>query len=179
MRGGGGFSDSGPPPGSAGAQDPSAGGNGGAVGVSGGGAGVGGSGFSNQAPPQDTPQQDLSTGEILEMYKQQYPGQNMTNHNKAERQLYIGNIPQDIKNDELIEILNKALQQLGKDVGIFQNGNPIIGCWISSDGHYAFVDFRTQDEATQGFVLQQVQIKANYLKVGRPKNASGIIPIAS
>jgi len=78
--------------------------------------------------------------------------------------------------DELVEILNKSLIELGKDAGIFQNGNPIVGSWISGDGHYAFVDFGTPDEATQGFVLQQVQIKGQYLKVGRPKNASGIIP---
>jgi hypothetical protein len=45
------------------------------------------------------------------------------------------------------------LKRLGKDVGIFQDVNPIITSWISQDGHYAFVDFRTVDEATQGFVL--------------------------
>ena len=32
---------------------------------------------------------------------------------------------------------------------------------MSGDGHYAFVDFRTADEATQGFVLQQVSIHGN------------------
>lgn len=78
----------------------------------------------------------------------------MTNHNKAERQLYVGNIPQDIGTDELVEILNKSLQELGKESGIFQKEKPIVGSWISGDGHYAFVDFRTPDEATQGFVLQ-------------------------
>mmetsp|Transcript_11014 Transcript_11014/g.18403 ORF Transcript_11014/g.18403 Transcript_11014/m.18403 type:complete len:188 (-) Transcript_11014:518-1081(-) len=68
---------------------------------------------------------------------------------------------------------------MGKDVGIFQDLDPIIGCWISGDGHYAFVDFRTTDEALQGFVLQQVQMNGQYLKVGRPKNSSGIIPLPS
>lgn len=96
----------------------------------------------------------MTTAEILEYYKQYNPNQNITNHNKAERQLYVGNIPLDIKSEELIEFLNKALQDLGRDAGIFQNGNPIVGTWISGDGHYAFVDFRTPDEATQGFVLQ-------------------------
>jgi len=81
-----------------------------------------------------------------------------------------------MSSDQLIQYLNKALQDLGKANDIFQNGNPIVGTWISGDGHYAFVDFRTPDEATQGFVLQQVAIKGNYLKVGRPKNATGIIP---
>ena len=43
---------------------------------------------------------------------------------------------------------------MGKESGIFQDGDPIIGAWISGDGHYAFVDFKTPDEATQGFALQ-------------------------
>jgi len=81
-----------------------------------------------------------------------------------------------MSSDQLIQYLNKALQDLGKANDIFQNGNPIVGTWISGDCHYAFVDFRTPEEATQGYVLQQVAIKGNYLKVGRPKNATGIIP---
>jgi hypothetical protein len=60
----------------------------------------------------------------------------------------VGNIPIDIKSEELMDILNESLTQMGKDVGIFQNGNPVVGAWISGDGHYAFVDFRTADEAT-------------------------------
>jgi len=52
-----------------------------------------------------------------------------------------------------MELLNSALREMGKDSGIFQDGDPILGTWISGDGHYAFVDFRSADEATQGFVL--------------------------
>lgn len=52
----------------------------------------------------------------------------------------------------------------------------MVGVWISSDGHYAFVDFKTAEDATQAFALQQVSIHGQYLKVGRPKNATGIIP---
>lgn len=52
-----------------------------------------------------------------------------------------------------MELLNTALKELGKDAGIFQDGDPIVGAWISGDGHYAFVDFKTAEEATQGFVL--------------------------
>ena len=54
-----------------------------------------------------------------------------------------------------------------------------MGCWIAGEGHYAFADFRSAEEATQAFVLQQVQIHGQYLKVGRPKNSTGIIPTAS
>jgi splicing factor U2AF subunit len=83
----------------------------------------------------------------------------LTSLNKAERQLYVGNIPIDIKSEPLMDFLNEKLRELGRSAGIFQDGNPIVGCWISGEGHYAFVDFRSPDEATQGFVLQQVQMK--------------------
>jgi hypothetical protein len=29
-----------------------------------------------------------------------------------------------------------------------------LGCWIAGDGHYAFVDIRSAEEATEAFVLQ-------------------------
>ena len=103
----------------------------------------------------------------------------MTNHNKAERQLYVGNIPPGLSVPQIMELLNTALKELGKESGLFQEGDPVIGAWISNDGHYAFVDFRTAEEATQGFVLQQVSIHGNNLKVGRPKNATGPIPSPS
>jgi len=32
-------------------------------------------------------------------------------------------------------------------------GNSIVTAWISADGHYGFVEFRTPEEATNGFAL--------------------------
>ena len=57
-----------------------------------------------------------------------------------------------------MELLNATLKELGKNAGIFQDGDPIVGCWIAGEGHYAFADFRSSEEATQAFVLSQVQI---------------------
>ena len=52
-----------------------------------------------------------------------------------------------------MELLNAMLKDFGKNRGIFQDGDPIVGCWIASEGHYAFADFRSAEEATQAFVL--------------------------
>jgi len=57
----------------------------------------------------------------------------------------------------LMELLNAALQKKGVNTNV-PPGNSIIGAWISPDGHYAFVDFRTPEEATNGFVLNEVAI---------------------
>lgn len=56
----------------------------------------------------------------------------------------------------------------------FPPGDPIVSAWISSDGHYAFVEFRTPEEANQGFALNNIAIMGQPLKVGRPKTYQGI-----
>lgn len=38
--------------------------------------------------------------------------------NKSERQLYIGNIPQNIKTNTLMDMLNQTLKELGRPVGV-------------------------------------------------------------
>lgn len=46
--------------------------------------------------------------------------------------------------------MNEAMLNLGV---VKEPGNPIISSWISSDGHYAFVEFRSSEEANLGFKL--------------------------
>lgn len=59
--------------------------------------------------------------------------------------------------------------------GSFAPGDPVISAWISVDGHYAFVEFRTAEEANQGFLLNNIIILGQPLKVGRPKTYSGVL----
>ncbi len=40
-------------------------------------------------------------------------------HNKSERQLYVGNIPHNIKTDDLMEFLNEKLNEIGKKHNMF------------------------------------------------------------
>jgi len=77
-------------------------------------------GFSNfsDKPPEEL-QNKMSTQEILDYYKQFNPNQGLTNHNKAERQLYVGNIPPGLSVPQIMELLNTALKELGKESGIF------------------------------------------------------------
>jgi len=53
---------------------------------------------------------------------------------------------------------------------IEEPGNPVISCWIASDGHYAFVEFRNAAEANLGFRLQGMNINGTEVKIGRPKS---------
>jgi splicing factor U2AF subunit len=52
-------------------------------------------------------------------------------------------------------------------------GDPVLSAWISTDSHYAFVEFRTAEEANNGFSLNSISILGQPLKVGRPKTYTG------
>ena len=50
-------------------------------------------------------------------------------------------------------------------------GNPIVSAWISQDGSFAFVEFRTIDECREGFAVGQLSLYGRPLKVGRTKHS--------
>lgn len=61
----------------------------------------------------------MSTTEILNQYKQNNPASsNIISQNKSERQLYIGNIPQNVNTNNLMIMLNQTLKELGKESGV-------------------------------------------------------------
>jgi len=66
--------------------------------------------------------------------------------------------------------LNTALITLKANT---KAGDPVLSAWISTDGHYAFVEFRTAEEANNGFLLNTISILGQPLKVGRPKTYTG------
>ena len=56
-----------------------------------------------------------------------------------------------------------------------QPGDPVLSAWISTDGHYAFVEFRSAEEANNGFLFKNISILGQPLKVGRPKTYTGVL----
>ncbi len=51
-------------------------------------------------------------------------------------------------------------------------GETVVGAWMSSDGNYAFVEFRSADEATcaiKAFCQHNLKILNQPVKIGRPK----------
>ena len=90
----------------------------------------------------------------------------------TDKKLYIGNLPSGMTPPSLIKMLNITLQTLKPDD--FSKEQPVIGAWVSPDGHYAFVEFRTAEEATKGFILNGFKIMGVPLKIGRPKTYQGL-----
>ena len=52
----------------------------------------------------------------------------------------------------------------------------MISAWISNDGHYAFVEFRSIEEAKAGYALNNVSVLGQPLRVGRPRTYAGNEP---
>ena len=72
----------------------------------------------------------------------------------------------------MVKLLNAALLTLQANN---IPGDPVLSAWISTDGHYAFVEFRSAEEANCGFLLNNISILGQPLKVGRPKTYVGAL----
>lgn len=92
---------------------------------------------------------------------------------KIDRELYIGNLPAGITSNQLLEFLNKAMKSRGLQIG---EGEPVLSVWISNDGHYAFVEFRSIEETQAGYQLNNITLMNQALRVGKPKSYAGNQP---
>lgn len=86
---------------------------------------------------------------------------------RPERQLYVGNLPPNITNQWLRDQLNTALLVMGK----FKESSylPVQQCWISKDGHYAFVEFKSIADADECRDIAKMTLRGHDLKIGKTK----------
>ena len=71
-----------------------------------------------------------------------------------------------------MEVVNDSMINLGQLKGWnLEEGNPVTSTWISADGNYGFVEFRSAKEANLGFEdLQGLHFMDTELRFGRPKS---------
>lgn len=92
---------------------------------------------------------------------------------KAMRELYVGNLPAGITSGQLSQFLNQVAQAVKVNT---LPGEPVLGATMGGGGLFAFVEFRTADEAANGLRLNGVELLGCQLKVGRPKGYTGPEP---
>eukprot|EP00918_Siedleckia_nematoides_P026769 GHVU01057736.1.p1 GENE.GHVU01057736.1~~GHVU01057736.1.p1 ORF type:complete len:452 (-),score=35.75 GHVU01057736.1:1526-2881(-) len=85
---------------------------------------------------------------------------------KAAKELYVGNLPPGVDVNQLVEFLNAAIVAINANK---MPGPAATKAWISADGHYAFVEFRSMEEATGAMQLNGLNCLGYALKIGRPK----------
>lgn len=83
------------------------------------------------------------------------------------RRLYVGNIPFTATEENMMEFFNKQMRAQGL---IQAEGNPIIAVQINMEKNFAFLEFRSVDETTQGLALDGVLFHNQALKLRRPRD---------
>uniref|UniRef100_A0A7S3WLH2 RRM domain-containing protein n=1 Tax=Strombidinopsis acuminata TaxID=141414 RepID=A0A7S3WLH2_9SPIT len=89
---------------------------------------------------------------------------------KGMRELYVGNLPAGITAPQLTQFLNQVAQAVKVNS---LPGEPVVGATLGGGGLFAFVEFRTAEEAANGLRLNGVELLNCQLKVGRPKGYTG------
>ena len=82
------------------------------------------------------------------------------------RTLYIGSIPLGITNELMMSFFNFNLKFSCLSV---VEGSPVVSCYINTDKHCAFVEFRSIQETTQALALDGIDLWDNTLEIRRPK----------
>ncbi len=88
---------------------------------------------------------------------------------KPARELFIGNLPPGTQGPQVSAFVAAAMAQMSLIKA--GPGSPVINTWLSPDARFAFVEFRSVEEATAALALNNLAVGggATQLKVGRPK----------
>lgn len=90
------------------------------------------------------------------------------------KRLYIGGLPEDVEEEELVEFFNQEYDKKGLDKA---PGNPALAALVNNEKHSALLEvifmlnqFRSKDETTTALELDGIELKNHPLKVRRPKD---------
>jgi len=87
---------------------------------------------------------------------------------RANRRIYVGNVPVDVKEKELRDFFNAVM--IAAQGPERKEGASVLGVFLNLPKRFAFVEFRTAIEATQAMDLDGIQFRGLSLKMGRPAN---------
>jgi len=96
---------------------------------------------------------------------------NNPNLQRQSRRLYIGSITPEINEQNLTDLFNTKMEEMG--VGTGGPGNPVLAVQCNYEKSYAFVEFRSAEDATAAMGLDGVMFINGPLKIRRPKDYLG------
>eukprot|EP01119_Soliformovum_irregulare_P008571 TRINITY_DN21684_c0_g1_i1.p1 TRINITY_DN21684_c0_g1~~TRINITY_DN21684_c0_g1_i1.p1 ORF type:complete len:517 (+),score=147.33 TRINITY_DN21684_c0_g1_i1:63-1553(+) len=91
-----------------------------------------------------------------------------SNQSKGARRMYIGNLPEDVTENEVAEFFNSTLYSAG--VSKDTNPSPVVAVQQNKEKHFAFVEFASMEDANACLKFDGIQLSANSLKVRRVKD---------
>ncbi|CED84522.1 Splicing factor U2AF, large subunit (RRM superfamily) [Phaffia rhodozyma] len=96
------------------------------------------------------------------------PSASSLNMARQRKRLYVGNVTYDCNEQNLGALFNEKMHEIGFAKN--DEGEPVVGVSINHDKSYAFVEFRTPQEATSAMVFDNIVFANTLLKIRRPKD---------
>lgn len=112
----------------------------------------------------------LQNNKVLQLNRNSYEMET----DKKQRKLYIGNIPANCKQEDIIDFFNKVLLTLIKDTSLdIKLGDvqlmPVLKCDIFNiDSRFCFLEFRTAEITSLSLRMDGVSFNNYTLRLGRP-----------
>ncbi|THH09919.1 hypothetical protein EW145_g1671, partial [Phellinidium pouzarii] len=97
---------------------------------------------------------------------------NNPNLSRQSRRLYIGSITPDINETNLADFFNSKMKEMNIGTGIA--GNPVLAVQCNYEKNYAFVEFRSAEDATAAMAFDGIIFLNGPLKIRRPKDYGGV-----
>ncbi|KAL3320822.1 U2 small nuclear RNA auxiliary factor 2 [Cichlidogyrus casuarinus] len=92
---------------------------------------------------------------------------NASTVSRQARRLYVGNIPFTATEENMMEFFNDNMRSQGLCQA---EGDPIIAVQINMEKNFAFLEYRSIDETTQGLALDGILFQGQSLKLRRPRD---------
>ncbi|TCD61778.1 hypothetical protein EIP91_007956 [Steccherinum ochraceum] len=93
------------------------------------------------------------------------------NLSRQSRRLYIGSITPDVNEQNLADFFNAKMKEM--DIGTGAPGNPVLAVQCNYEKNYAFVEFRSAEDATAAIAFDGIIFINGPLKIRRPKDYGG------
>ena len=93
-----------------------------------------------------------------------------TNLARQSRRLYLGSITSLADEDNIALFFNAKMREMGLAQG---PGNPVLAVQVNREKNYAFVEFRSAEDATAGMQLDGTVFLDGPLRVRRPHDYAG------
>ncbi|XP_017053716.1 splicing factor U2AF 50 kDa subunit [Drosophila ficusphila] len=84
------------------------------------------------------------------------------------RRLYVGNIPFGITEEDMMAFFNLQILSLGLNGSEHLDGKAVLSCQTNLEKNFAFLEFRSMDEATQALNFDGINFHGQTLKIRRP-----------
>ncbi|KAF4610598.1 hypothetical protein D9613_006833 [Agrocybe pediades] len=94
------------------------------------------------------------------------------NLSRQSRRLYIGSITPEVNEQNLADFFNSKMIEM--NIGTGGPGNPVLAVQCNYEKNYAFVEFRSAEDATAAMAFDGIIFINGPLKIRRPKDYGGM-----